>query len=62
MKKVILIWLSMLIFMYFGISFINLEMNPILWTKDARMIFFLFSIFDLVLSFMITELIKLDKK
>ena len=62
MKKVILIWISMLIFMYFGISFINLEMNPILWTKDTRMVFFLFSIFDLVLSFMITELIKLDKK
>ena len=62
MKKVILIWISMMIFMYFGISFINLEMNPILWTKDARFAFFLFSIFDLVLSFMITELIKLDKK
>lgn len=62
MKKVILIWLVMMIFMYFGISFINLEINPILWTKDTRFVFFLFSIFNLVLSFMITELIKLDKK
>lgn len=62
MKKVILIWICMMIFMYFGISFVNLELNPCVWAKDARLAFFLFSVFNFVLSFMITELIKLDKK
>ena len=62
MKKVILIWLSMIIFMFFGFAFVKLQINPFLWGENTRMAFFLFSIFNFVLSFMITELIKLDKK
>lgn len=62
MKKVILIWLGMIIFMFFGLAFVKLQINPLLWQENTRMVFFLFSIFDFVLSFMITELIKLDKK
>jgi hypothetical protein len=62
MKKVILIWLSMVIFMFLGLAFVKLQINPLLWQENTRMVFFLFSIFNFVLSFMITELIKLDKK
>jgi len=62
MKKVILIWSGMIIFMFFGLAFVKLQINPFLWSENTRMAFFLFAIFDFVLSFMITELIKLDKK
>lgn len=62
MKKIILIWLSMLIFMFFGLAFVKVQINPFDWHESTRMVFFLFSIFCFALSFMITELIKLDKK
>lgn len=62
MKKIILVWIGMIIFMFLGISFVKLEINPFLWGENTRMAFFIFTIFDLVISFMINELINLDKK
>lgn len=62
MKKIILVWIGMIIFMFLGISFVKLEINPFLWGENTRMAFFIFTIFNLVLSFMINELINLDKK
>jgi hypothetical protein len=62
MKNIILIWLSMIIFMFFGLAFVKMQINPFLWSENTRMVFFLFSIFCFALSFMISELIKLDKK
>ena len=62
MKNIILTWICMMIFMYFGISFINLEINPILWTKDARVAFFIFNIFCFAFSFISNELISMGKK
>jgi hypothetical protein len=62
MKNIILLWIFMMFYMYFGISFIVKEMNPLLWVQNTRAAFFVFSVFNFVLSFMITELIKLDKK
>ena len=62
MKNVILTWVSMIIFMLLGLSFVKLQINPFLWNENTRMVFFLFSIFGLVLSFMINELISIGKK
>ena len=61
MKNVILTWVSMIIFMFFGLSFVKLQINPFFWNENTRMVFFLFSIFGLVLSFMINELIGISK-
>ena len=62
MKRVILLWIFMMFYMYFGISFIVKEMNPFLWVQNTRASFFIFSVFNLVMSFMINELRLLDKK
>ncbi len=62
MKNVILTWVGMIIFMFFGLSFVKLQINPFFWNENTRMVFFLFSIFGLVLSFMINELIIIGKK
>jgi hypothetical protein len=62
MKRVILLWIFMMFYMYFGISFIVKEMNPLMWVQDTRTAFFIFSVFNLVMSFMINELRLLDKK
>jgi hypothetical protein len=62
MKNVILTWVGMIIFMFFGLSFVKLQINPLFWNENTRMVFFLFSIFALVLSFMINELISIGKK
>jgi len=61
MKNVILTWMGMIIFMFFGLSFVKLQINPLFWNENTRMVFFLFSIFGLVLSFMINELRLLGK-
>jgi hypothetical protein len=47
--------------MYFGIAFIVKEMNPLLWVQNTRAAFFIFSVFNLVMSFMINELRLMDK-
>ncbi len=62
MKRIILLWIFMMFYMYFGISFVVGEMNPLCWLKNIRATFFIFSVFNLVLSFMINELRNLDKK
>lgn len=62
MKRVILLWIFMMFYMYFGISFVVKEMNPLLWVQNTRAAFFIFSVFNLVLSFMINELRLLGKK
>jgi hypothetical protein len=62
MKRVILLWIFMMFYMYFGISFIVKEMNPLMWVQNTRASFFIFSVFNLVLSFMINELRLLGKK
>jgi hypothetical protein len=62
MKRVILLWIFMMFYMYFGISFIVKEMNPLMWLQNTRASFFIFSVFNLVMSFMINELRLLDKK
>lgn len=62
MKRVILLWIFMMFYMYFGISFIAKEMNPLDWVQNTRASFFIFSVFNLVLSFMINELRLLGKK
>jgi len=61
MKNVILTWVGIIIFMFLGLSFVKLQINPLFWNENTRMVFFLFSIFGLVLSFMINELRLLDK-
>ena len=48
--------------MYFGIAFIAKEMNPLDWVQNTRAAFFIFSVFNFVLSFMINELRLIDKK
>lgn len=62
MKKIILLWIFMMFYMYFGISFVAKEMNPLDWVQNTRATFFIFSVFNFLLSFMIIELVKLDKK
>jgi hypothetical protein len=62
MKRVILLWIFMMFYMYFGISFIVKEMNPLMWLQNTRASFFIFSVFNLVMSFMINELRLFDKK
>lgn len=62
MKRVILLWIFMMFYMYFGISFVVKEMNPLLWVQNTRATFFVFSVFNFVLSFMINELRLLTKK
>jgi hypothetical protein len=62
MKRVILLWIFMMFYMYFGISFIVKEMNPLMWVQNTRASFFIFSVFNLLMSFMINELRLLDKK
>jgi hypothetical protein len=62
MKRVILIWLSMMIFMFFGLAFVKMQINPFLWSENTRMVFFLFSIFCFALSFISNELIQISKK
>ena len=52
----------MMFYMYFGIAFIVKEMNPLLWVQNTRAAFFIFSVFNFVLSFMINELRLIDKK
>ena len=52
----------MMFYMYFGISFIVKEMNPLIWVQDTRAAFFIFSVFNLLISFMINELRLFDKK
>jgi hypothetical protein len=62
MKRIILLWIFMMFYMYFGISFIVKEMNPLMWVQNTRASFFIFSVFNLLMSFMINELRLLDKK
>jgi hypothetical protein len=62
MKRVILLWIFMMFYMYFGISFIVKEMNPLMWVQNTRASFFIFSVFNLLISFMINELRLFDKK
>jgi len=62
MKRVILLWIFMMFYMYFGISFIVKEMNPLMWLQNTRATFFIFSVFNLLISFMINELRLFDKK
>jgi hypothetical protein len=62
MKRVILLWIFMMFYMYFGISFIVKEMNPLMWLQNTRASFFIFSVFNLLISFMINELRLFDKK
>jgi hypothetical protein len=62
MKRVILLWIFMMFYMYFGISFIIKEMNPLMWLQNTRATFFIFSVFNLLISFMINELRLFDKK
>ena len=62
MKRVVLLWIFMMFYMYFGISFIVKEMNPLMWVQDTRAAFFIFSVFNLLISFMINELRLFDKK
>lgn len=62
MKRIILLWIFMMFYMYFGISFVVGEMNPLNWVQNTRAAFFIFSVFNFVLSFMINELRVLDKK
>ena len=61
MKRVILLWIFMMFYMYFGISFVVKEMNPLDWVQNTRAAFFIFSVFNFVLSFMINELRLLGK-
>ena len=62
MKRVILLWIFMMFYMYFGISFIVKEMNPLMWLQNTRASFFIFSVFNLLISFMINELRLFGKK
>ena len=62
MKNTILLWIFMMFYMYFGMSFVTKEMNPLMWVQNTRLVFFIFSIFNLSLSFMINELISIGKK
>jgi hypothetical protein len=62
MKRVILLWIFMMFYMYFGISFIVKEINPLMWLQNTRASFFIFSVFNLLISFMINELRLFDKK
>ena len=62
MKRVILLWIFMMFYMYFGISFIVKEINPLMWLQNTRASFFIFSVFNLVISFMINELRLFGKK
>jgi hypothetical protein len=62
MKRVILLWIFMMFYMYFGISFIVKEMNPLMWLQNTRASFFIFSVFNLLISYMINELRLFDKK
>jgi hypothetical protein len=62
MKNVILVWVGMIIFMFLGLSFVKLQINPYFWNENTRMVFFLFSIFGLVFSFIFNELISIGKK
>ena len=62
MRNIILTWIGMIVFMFFGISFIKLEINPFLWNENARLTFFLFTIFSLVFSFITNELVGIGKK
>jgi hypothetical protein len=62
MKNTILLWIFMMFYMYFGMSFVTKEMNPLMWVQNTRLVFFIFSIFNLSLSFMINELLKIGKK
>ena len=61
MKRVILLWIFIMFYMYFGITFIEKEMNPLMWVQNTRASFFIFSVFNLVMSFMINELRLFDK-
>ncbi len=62
MKRIILLWIFMMFYMYFGIAFIVKEMNPFLWVQNTRASFFIFSVFNLLMSFFINELRLFDKK
>ena len=62
MKRVILLWIFMMFYMYFGISFVVKEINPLCWLQNTRAVFFIFSVFNFILSFMINELRLLGKK
>lgn len=62
MKRIILLWIFMMFYMYFGISFVAKEMNPLLWVQNTRATFFVFSVFNLLLSFAINELTLIGKK
>jgi hypothetical protein len=62
MKNVILTWVGMIIFMFFGLSFVKLQINPFFWNENTRMAFFLFNIFGLVFLFIFNELISIGKK
>lgn len=62
MKRIILLWIFMMFYMYFGISFIVKEMNPLLWVQNTRATFFIFSVFNFLISFMINELRLIGEK
>ena len=62
MKNIILIWLGMITFMFFGLAFVKVQINPFYWNENTRMVFFLFSIFCFAFSFITNELFAIGKK
>lgn len=62
MKRVTLIWIGMMLFMFFGLAFVKVQINPFLWAENARMSFFLLSGFGFILSFIFNELFTIGKK
>jgi len=62
MKNIILIWLGMITFMFFGLAFVKVQINPFDWNENTRMVFFLFSIFCFIKIYGYIKLIILIKQ